>query len=192
MSYNIHGVKSNTKKNIKDLWNTTEEAVLDARDLVKKTFVLDACSSTGAQKVPQYITPEQDTFKTDWGQYVKPGDAVWMNPPFSLKQSFLKLAREKSDKHTIDVCVMVPLVMASKWWMECVYGHATKVFIPDTRYHYINHETKKPMKEVPFASCFVLFSPQKNKTEYEHFSPERLTRLRNMSKIVSITKENHH
>lgn len=73
-------------------WNTPDDLFEERHKLFN--FDLDVCATPDNAKLPLFITPEQDTFKTPWtitcfnwpppmGRMVKEVPArCWMNPPY--------------------------------------------------------------------------------------------------------------
>lgn len=165
MSGKSLGAASNTPESKKDNWNTPWHAVRDAEALLGQSFMQDACACDKATaKAPMFITPEQDSLKTEW--IVGP---VWCNPPFSRKTEFLQRAHEQAIKHSIIVCMMLPYEPCTKWWREHVSGKASIIYVPDGRYNYCDPATKAEITGVNFASCFVVFTPLTMPTQVVDF-----------------------
>ena len=162
MSHVTAGKKMETPASKKDFWNTSDLALNDAKALCGvKYFSLDACAtSINESKGVDFISPEKDSLKTEWGYaFADANRTVWCNPPFSQKELFLKRAKEQSAKHNLTVCCMIPFEPCTKWWRECVSDKATFVYVPDGRYNFVDDETKQEVKGVNFCSCFVVFTP---------------------------------
>lgn len=91
---------SNTDKSDKDLWATPKQAFNGFERYLSEiydgftNFTLDACALPHNTKVERFISPSQNTFKTDWGN----GEFVWMNPPYSYPLAFIERAIEMSEK----------------------------------------------------------------------------------------------
>lgn len=162
--------KSNTLESMRDLWNTSLYAFNDAESVTGVRFELDACAMDAkASKCARFITPEQDSLLTDW-RPLQASKAVWCNPPFSKKVEFLKHGFIQSKLHKTQVVFMLPAEFCSKWFRQYVSDRASKIFVPDGRYSYLEPESLTDMKGVNFASCFVLFdSSRKDKVEYIEF-----------------------
>lgn len=162
MSHVTAGKKSEMPVNKKDFQNTSELATNDALALCGiSSFDMDACATSDSEsKGFNFISPEDDALIAEWCGYIGSGvRSVWCNPPFSLKESFLKRAKEQSSKHNLTVCCMIPFEPCTKWWREFVSDKATFVYVPSGRYNFIDDETKKEVKGVNFCSCFVVFTP---------------------------------
>lgn len=162
--------ESTTDKSLRDLWNTSQLAFQDAQAVTRLSFGLDACATDAkASKCARFITPEQDSLLTDW-KPLQASKAVWCNPPFSRKLEFLKHGFIQSVLHKTPVVFMLPAEFCSQWFRKYVSQSASKIFVPDGRYSYLEPETLVDMKAVNFASCFVLFdSSRKDRVEYVEF-----------------------
>ena len=128
MSHVTAGKKTETPASKKDFWNTSDLAINDAKALCGvKYFALDACAKSFMEsKGADFIRPEKDALKIEWGYaFADANRAVWCNPPFSQKESFLKRAKEQSEKHNLTVCRMIPFEPCTKWWREFVSDKAT-------------------------------------------------------------------
>ena len=161
MSHATAGKKSKTQISKKDFWNTSDLAINDALAVCGvKYFSLDACATSIMEsKGADFIAPEKDAFKIEWGYaFADANRTVWCNPPFSQKELFLRRAKEQSAKHNLTVCCMIPFEPCTKWWREFVSDKATFVYVPDGRYCFVD-ETKQEVKGVNFCSCFVVFTP---------------------------------
>lgn len=82
--------------------------------------------------------------------------AVWCNPPFNNKTEFLERAFHFARQGLPAVC-LVPYERSTEWWRSAVRNKATRVFIPDGRYNFLQVDGKTPKTGVNFLSCFVEF-----------------------------------
>lgn len=55
--------------------------------------------------IENYDTIESDGLKSDWTKYRR----IWINPPFTNKQEFLKKAVETFEKTRADIYVLFPV-----------------------------------------------------------------------------------
>lgn len=84
----------------------------------------------------RFISPEQDSLKTDWSKIILPtGDIAFANPPFAdlapwAKQ--LETTRHLS-RWTIMLC---PASMGSKWWVTHVLGKIMSFGIPRMKFRF--------------------------------------------------------
>lgn len=160
--------KSKTEETLKDLWNTDWRAVRDAEALIGQSFELDACAmDQETSKAPVFISPEQDSLITAWQTQ---SGAVWCNPPFTMKPEFLTRAAEQAKLCKTQVMVMLPFEPCTVWWRTFVSGKASKVYMPDGRYSYLDPVTKLLVPNINFVSCFLLFTPIATPTEYVEFN----------------------
>jgi len=69
---------------VKSDWETPDTLFADLHR--EFDFTLDVCATKENAKLPNYITPEQDTFKTDWAkpEYADAEGKIraWQNPPY--------------------------------------------------------------------------------------------------------------
>ena len=69
---------SNTDKSDKDLWATPKQVFTGFERYLSEiydgftNFTLDACALPHNTKVERFISPSQNTFKTDWGKDESP------------------------------------------------------------------------------------------------------------------------
>lgn len=119
---------SNTDKSDKDLWATPKQVFTGFERYLSeiydgfKKFTLDACALPHNKKVERFISPSQNTFKTDWGN----GEFVWMNPPYSYPLAFIERAIEMSQKNF--VALLLPSDTSTEWFSRCVECADTIIF----------------------------------------------------------------
>ncbi len=184
------GGASKTPAVHKDFWVTSPEAAQDASHLIGMEFGVDAAASNSrVAKAPIFITPEQDALDPFTLWTPPPGKATWCNPPFSHKTDFIARAYDAATLHKHVVCMMLPYEPITKWWRTLIDGRATNVFVPDGRYHYLHPETLEPMREVTFASAFVVFTPMRVPTQY--VQTVRGIAIRAMNVVASNENELH-
>lgn len=85
---------SKTEAEHKDLWATPQEIVdgllsyVESKGLVPSGLSkLDVCANKHNKKCERFITEQQDTLVTPWGE----GNLCWLNPPYSNVQPFLNV-----------------------------------------------------------------------------------------------------
>lgn len=173
MSHTTPGKASKTKSLNKDLWQTTDYAYKDACFLCGvESFDFDVAASKENTKCTVYS--DDSLGNTDWfASYDL--DTVWCNPPFSRKIEFLdKAYRDIVNHYSAMACIMIPYEPCTKWFREHVHNKAHTVYVPDGRYNFIDPETGKEIKGVPFTSCFVVFNNLYfTETQYVHFKRGR-------------------
>ena len=168
MSHTTQGNKTSTQLSKKDYWETTQYALNDALYLCGlRRFELDIAASTYSAKAINFYSETDDALSDTrpWGEYTL--NAMWCNPPFSLKTEFLDKAYSQRKQGLI--CMMIPYEPCTKWWRKYVDGRASVVFVPDGRYNFIDPETRREVKGVNFCSCFVVFNSLNVPTQYVNF-----------------------
>lgn len=174
-------VKSKTPKSDKNRWATTWEAFQDGQALYGKPFALDVCAEPETAKVGRfYVSPEwfdnnrlsnfglagHKTFQLSQEKKIVGIDALahdwdndwWCNPPFDLKQVFIRYATEQARQGRSGM-MMIPHEPLTGWWRQLVEGQATAVYLPDGRYPFYEIDGVTKKDGVNFGSCFVLFTP---------------------------------
>ncbi len=89
---------------------------------------------------------------------------VWCNPPFSLKDEFIKKAREYVDTTDNKVFMLLPASLETKIWHSYILGKA-KIYIPNRRIKFENPCLEK-QKGSSFTSVIVEFTKENN-NQYE-------------------------
>lgn len=148
--------KSKIYHNPKDEWYTPNSVI----DYVKKQFKgkidLDPATTeevARVQEVRNFYTKETNGLDKHWS------GNVWLNPPFSDKIDWIKKARHEITKKRkwrdkIRIFILLPMAFETKLWQEHILGNAI-IHIPDRRISFIDGESLKQMKDIPFTS--VLF-----------------------------------
>lgn len=95
---------SKTEAEHKDLWATPQEIVdglfsyVENKGLVPSGLSkLDVCANKHNKKCERFITEQQDTLATPWGE----NNLCWLNPPYSNVQPFLNKAVAEAAMVTI-------------------------------------------------------------------------------------------
>ncbi|ELH9086340.1 phage N-6-adenine-methyltransferase [Escherichia coli] len=148
---------SNTPPEIKDLWQTPGY-VFRALDKEFK-FVADVAANRNNTMCNVFIPEEQDTLITPWNTVAKPGEYVWMNPPFSNPRPFLEKAAREQQEEMIG-CVMLLPADPSVGWFEfgCNTANECRLIIGG-RLAFINAKTGKPGRINNKGSLFFIWHP---------------------------------
>ncbi|WP_249371367.1 phage N-6-adenine-methyltransferase [Vibrio sp. 2-2(8)] len=183
-------VHSTSPAEDKNRWGTTWECFGDGQALFGRKFKLDVCAEPATAKVDRFITSlvwlEQRA-----GNYFQRGigftandfnpnakivgfDALelrwendfWCNPPFDLKQLFIKKAYQEA-RAGLSGMMLLPYEPATTWWRELVDGKATAIYEPDGRYNFFDIDGKTKKRGVNFPSAFVLWTPH-----HMHYTPK--------------------
>lgn len=148
-------IKSNTPKNIKDLWATPLWAFLYAEYYWQIRFDLDTCALPNNAKVKNFISPEQDTLKTNWN-----GKYCWMNPPYSNPLPFVLRAIQQSVLHNKTVVILLNVDTSTKWFDMCIRNAKEIVYITNGRIPFINSDTWRETDQNNKPQMLVLFEPK--------------------------------
>lgn len=148
-------IKSNTKKQNKDLWATPWWIFRYAEQYFGIKFDLDTCAMAHNAKVSKFITPELDTLKADW-----PGRFCWMNPPYSNPLPFVLRAIQQSVLHNKTVVMLLNVDSSTKWFDMCVRNAKEIVYITNSRIPFINNDTGEETDQNNKPQMLVLFEPK--------------------------------
>lgn len=109
-------------------------------------FTLDPCCDGSNCKCPLFYTPEIDGLQQDWGS-----ETVFMNPPYSDAESWMKKAYESSKSGATVVCLL-PARTDTKWW----HAYAMK---GEIRFLRGRLKFGSAIHPAPFPSVVVVFRP---------------------------------
>lgn len=168
-------VKSKAASSDKNRWATTWECFWRAQELFGKKFNLDVCAEMDTTKCSLFIGPPSqglDEFVTrnSHGQVQCVGrdalvtpwrDDFWCNPPFDLKREFIDRAANQS-AIGLSGMMLLPYEPCTKWFRELVMPHADTIYVPDSRYNFLEVDGVTKKTGVNFPSCFVLWTPHYN------------------------------
>jgi phage N-6-adenine-methyltransferase len=107
-------------------------------------FTFDAAATPANRKCVSFSS---DSLNQDWK-----GQMVWLNPPYSHIEEFIKKAyNETRTMGTTAVC-LIPSRTDTKWWHEFVFQATTIYFIRGRLYF------SGAKNSAPFPSCVVVFN----------------------------------
>tara|TARA_R110002012_G_scaffold143475_1_gene301676 strand:+ start:39 stop:560 length:522 start_codon:yes stop_codon:yes gene_type:complete len=108
-----------TPENIKDLWRTPENVFKALDD--EFWFTLDACASRENALCHDFFSEDKSALDYDWLSHELPNTgAVFINPPYSQTEAFLKRASQQAEKHNLTVVALVNANTDTKWFAESV------------------------------------------------------------------------
>lgn len=82
---------------------------------------------------PTFISPEQDTWKTDWTQFANPNKWAWMNPEHeSSGDAARKMYLTRVASGEFLGALLVPAAIGANWWRHHVNG-CCLVVVPHPR-----------------------------------------------------------
>ncbi|TVM38135.1 hypothetical protein FPV43_16700 [Vibrio cholerae] len=183
-------VHSTTSVEDKNRWGTTWDCFDDGQALYGRPFKLDVCAEPATAKVNRFYT-SVEWLELRAGSFEQRGigfcgedfnpqakivgfDALnlhwendfWCNPPFDLKQLFIKKAFAEARAGNSGM-MLLPYEPATGWWRELVDGKATAIYEPDGRYNFYDIDGVTKKTGVNFPSAFVLWTPH-----FMHYTPK--------------------
>lgn len=129
-------------------------AVLDRRF----RFTVDAAALPYNAKLPRFWTPEDDGLEQDWS-----GERVWINPPFSDLEPWVRKAVRSSAIAELIVMLMPANRTELGWWQELIEPHRDRdqgvsvEFLPGRIRFGIGSAPAMPNTRPPFGCCLVIW-----------------------------------
>ena len=135
-------------------------------------FCLDAAALPETALCERFITPQIDSLKVDWGDFISPlvrNPFAWLNPPYSdLKPWTEKCLKEK--EHGIGSVMLIPEDSSAEWWpgdscseIRRIVGYRDdKGKWKSGRIDFINAETGEEIKGNNKGSNLLIFIPGYN------------------------------
>ncbi|HCI6988421.1 TPA: phage N-6-adenine-methyltransferase [Klebsiella quasipneumoniae subsp. quasipneumoniae] len=147
---------SKTPADQRDLWRTPPAlfACLNA----EFCFQLDAAAAAHNALCRKFITAEQNTLETPWGDYLSIPGYVWLNPPYSDITPFVKKAATES-ANQIGTVMLVPADTSVGWFKEAIQTASEVRFITAGRLAFINPVTGKPVNGNNKGSMLIIWHP---------------------------------
>ncbi|OCG71893.1 hypothetical protein A9G43_03830 [Gilliamella sp. Occ3-1] len=158
--------KSQTEKQNKDYWRTSELLINDALKLLNiGVFEVDVCCSSVDVKIEKAnfcITENRDALKCNtWFSLYKSSNTSFCNPPFSKKWDFFQKAVEQVKKWSKQVLIVLPYTPVTKAWQDNIHGQNCIIYVPDGRYQYLLPSGEKSVNSCNFDTCLILLVPFK-------------------------------
>lgn len=113
-------------------------------------FTLDPCSDGENAKCEKFYTPRENGLLRDWGN-----ETVFMNPPYSEVESWMRKAYGSAQEGATVVC-LVPARTDTAWWHE--YAMKSEIRLIRGRLKFGDAENS-----APFPSAIVVFRPREFK-----------------------------
>ena len=113
-------------------------------------FTLDPCSDGRNAKCARFFTPTENGLLRDWGT-----DTVFMNPPYSEIEAWMRKAYGAAQLGATVVC-LIPARTDTAWWHD---------FVMKAEIRFIRGRLKFGNAEnsAPFPSAVVVFRPREFK-----------------------------
>jgi phage N-6-adenine-methyltransferase len=128
--------KSNTPKEIRDLWRTPRELFWNLHS--EFYFVCDVAASADNRLCSWYFTEEQNALVVEWKS------SNWCNPPYSNIGPWVDKAIEQ---HALGKTIVMLLPSdTSVRWFRAAYRSCNEVRFISGRLSFINEETGKPVR----------------------------------------------
>ena len=133
-----------------DEWETPQ----DFYDKLNKKhrFTLDACSTHLNHKCEKYYTAEDDGLSKSWK-----GETVFVNPPYSQIEKWLKKAHDELCKHRVQTVMLIPARTDTKYWHDYVMTDASVIYFVKGRLKFYNKFRPNAFFRAPFPSVVVVF-----------------------------------
>lgn len=137
-----------------DVW-VTPQWLFDALDR-EFGFTLDPCSDGKNAKCQKFYTPNENGLLRDWGT-----ETVFMNPPYSEVDEWMRKAYGASQEGATVVC-LVPARTDSNWWHD--YAMKGEIRFIRGRLRFGEDERRfGGSGSAPFPSAILVFRPRQFK-----------------------------
>ena len=144
---------ANIKKH--DNWETPKNLFLDAISTFDVHPTLDVCATRKNSKCINYITEKEDSLVFEWKE------DVFMNPPYSRVNEFMKKAYYQHKKHGITILILVFAKTDTKFWHSFVEEKAEVHFIKG-RIKFLKDGIESS-NSAPYPSCWIIYRLQSKK-----------------------------
>lgn len=141
--------KSNTKIEIRDLWQTPR-FLFDYYDK-RFGFTCDVAASCENALVESFYTEEDDSLTQSW--FVR----NWCNPPFSNITPWINKSIAEMAEGNLTV-MLLPADTSVKWF-KLAFNNCTECHFISGRLSFINAETQKPVSGNNKGSVVFIFDP---------------------------------
>lgn len=120
-------------------------------------FDVDCAASAELAKLPDFYSIERSFLAATPMEFVD--KMCWLNPPFTMKEEFLKQVVRLRNIARGFVCLVPNNARECDWWRELVWPMADEIISLTPRVNYLLDG--KPLKNgVPFSSCLVVYRPR--------------------------------
>ena len=138
---------ANIKKH--DQWETPFKLYYEALHQFDLTPTLDVCATKKNKKCLHYITEKEDSLVFEWLE------DVFMNPPYSRVEDFMKKAYYQNQKHKTNILILVFAKTDTKWWHSFVENKAEVHFIKG-RIKFLRDGIESK-NSAPYPSCWIIY-----------------------------------
>lgn len=163
--------KSKTPPEDKDKRQTPISVFNRIQELVNIPLIHDVAAEDHTAKCPSFWTIEDDALSRDWTEasigYFN-NHALWMNPPYSNPEAWVKKAAEEA-RNGLIVVGLIPDDRSTGWWQKWVEDKASIVYIPNKRISF-EDGNGVAQKGNPKGSAIPVWLPMEcDKTNYQRF-----------------------
>jgi phage N-6-adenine-methyltransferase len=165
----------------KDYWATPQEMVDGLlRYAVVKEIVpeglplLDVCASEQNKKCERFITEQQDTLATPWGD----NNLCWLNPPYSNVQPFLNKAVAEAANGNYTVALLKN-DCSTKWFHYAAKNAIAVVYIMLGRIGFVSALSGESVGGNNFSSVAFIFGPGRKGLRSLYVTKQKLGELAN-------------
>jgi len=171
----------------KDVWRTPPELYEPFDALLPDGLTLDPCADRDVQFTLDYYTGEHPDADPD-DPHAVDGLAeswhgnVWVNPPFSVKTTWLRKAVAEHLMGNAEVIMVVTpdSTDVMEWWHGYIRGYADYTWFPAGRVNYIDPGTGEQVSGVPFGTAVSIYgSPGDRLLNYLYHSGDLVVRVQN-------------
>lgn len=145
----------------KDYWATPQKMVdglfayVELKGIVPKGLPrLDVCASELNKKCERFISEEQDTLATQWGE----NNLCWLNPPYSDVQPFLNKAVAEAANGNYTVALLKN-DCSTKWFHFAAKNAIAVAYIMLGRIGFVSAMTGESVGGNNFSSVAFVFGP---------------------------------
>ena len=163
----------------KDYWATPQEMVDGLlRYAVVKEIVpeglplLDVCASEQNKKCERFITEQQDTLATPWGD----NNLCWLNPPYSNVQPFLNKAVAEAANGNYTVALLKN-DCSTKWFHYAAKNAIAVVYIMLGRIGFVSALSGESVGGNNFSSVAFIFGPGRKGLRSLYVTKQKLVEL---------------
>ena len=121
-------------------------------------FDLDVCAHEGNHKLPQYLSPADDSLAQEWR------GACWMNPPYGRQiAKWVRAARLRSISGQCTVVALLPARTDTAWWHDWIWDEERNEPRPGVEVRLLRGRLrfKGAQHSAPFPSAVIVFGQPK-------------------------------
>lgn len=170
---------SKTDPKHKDYWATPQIMVdglfayVELKGIVPKGLHrLDVCASELNKKCERFISEEQNTLTTDWGE----NNLCWLNPPYSDVQPFLSKAVREAENGNYTVALLKN-DCSTKWFHFAAKNAIAVAYIMLGRIGFVSAMTGESVGGNNFSSVAFVFGPGRKGLRSLYVTKQKLEEL---------------